>query len=83
MNETAPRFRRMKFLVDNALSPGLAALLQQAYHDAIYVRSVGLQHADDDVVFERATTEHRIVASADYHVRRAGGDALQLHVLTT
>jgi predicted nuclease of predicted toxin-antitoxin system len=42
----------MKFLVDNALSPVLAALLQQAGHDAIHVRSVGLQHADDEVIFE-------------------------------
>ena len=50
----------MKFLVDNALSPVLAALLQQAGHDAIHVRSVGLQHADDEVIFERAATEHRI-----------------------
>ena len=55
----------MKFLVDNALSPVLAALLQQAGHDAIHVRSVGLQHADDEVIFERAATEHRIVVSAD------------------
>jgi predicted nuclease of predicted toxin-antitoxin system len=55
----------MKFLIDNALSPALAALLQQAGHDAIHVRSVGLQHADDDVIFERAATEHRIVVSAD------------------
>jgi len=55
----------MKFLVDNALSPVLAALLQQVGHDAIHVRSVGLQHADDEVIFERAATEHRIVVSAD------------------
>ena len=55
----------MKFLVDNALSPVLAALLQQAGHDAIHVRSIGLQHADDEVIFERAATEHRIVVSAD------------------
>jgi predicted nuclease of predicted toxin-antitoxin system len=54
----------MKFLIDNALSPVLAALLQQAGHDAIHVRSVGLQHADDDVIFERAATKHRIVVSA-------------------
>ena len=35
----------MEFLIDNALSPVLAALLQQAGHDAIHVRSMGLQHA--------------------------------------
>lgn len=55
----------MKFLIDNALSPALAALLQQAGHDAIHVRSIGLQHAEDDVIFDRAAVERRIVVSAD------------------
>ena len=55
----------MKFLIDNALSPALAAFLQQAGHDAIHVRSIGLQRADDDVIFERAAIENRIVVSAD------------------
>jgi predicted nuclease of predicted toxin-antitoxin system len=55
----------MKFLIDNALSPALAALLQQAGHDAIHVRSIGLQYADDDVIFDRAAVEGRIVVSAD------------------
>jgi predicted nuclease of predicted toxin-antitoxin system len=26
---------------------------------------LGLKHADDDVIFQRATAEHRIVVSAD------------------
>ena len=55
----------MRFLIDNALSPALAALLQQAGHDAIHVRESGLQHADDEVIFDRAAAEHRIVVSAD------------------
>jgi predicted nuclease of predicted toxin-antitoxin system len=55
----------MRFLIDNALSPTLADLLQQAGHDAIHVRELGLQHADDEVIFERAAAEHRIVVSAD------------------
>ena len=55
----------MKFLIDSALSPVLAALPQQAGHDPIHVRSIELQHADDDVIFERAAAEHRIVVSAD------------------
>jgi predicted nuclease of predicted toxin-antitoxin system len=55
----------MKFLIDNALSPAFAALLQQAGHDAVHVRSIGLQHAEDDVIFARAALEHRIVVTAD------------------
>jgi predicted nuclease of predicted toxin-antitoxin system len=49
----------MKFLIDNALSPALAALLQQVGHGAIHVRSIGLQHADDEVIFEHAAVERR------------------------
>ena len=55
----------MKFLIDNALSPALAALLQQGGHDAIQVRSIGLQHAEDDAIFDRAAAERRILVSAD------------------
>src|SRR5262245_21821080 len=55
----------MKFLIDNALSPALADFLQQAGHDAINVRSVGLQHADDDAIFDRAAAEGRILVTAD------------------
>ena len=55
----------MEFLIDNALSPALAALLQQAGHDAIHVRAIGRQHADDEVIFERAAVERRIVVSTD------------------
>ena len=55
----------MRFLIDSALSPALAALLQQSGHDASHVRDLGLQHADDEVIFERAAAEHRIVVSAD------------------
>jgi len=55
----------MKFLIDNALSPALADLLQQAGQDAIHVRSIGLQHADDELIFDRAAVEGRILVSAD------------------
>ena len=55
----------MRFLIDNALSPALAALLQQAGHDAIHVRSIGLQHADDDAIFDLAAVERRVLVSAD------------------
>ena len=55
----------MRFLVDNALSPVLATLLTQAGHDALHVRTIELQRADDTEIFERAATDERIVVSAD------------------
>ena len=55
----------MRFLIDNALSPVLATLLEQAGHDALHVRSIGLHRSDDVVVFDRAAAEDRIVVSAD------------------
>jgi predicted nuclease of predicted toxin-antitoxin system len=55
----------MKFLIDNALSPALATLLEQAGHDAVHVRSLGLLHADDDVIFDRAAVEDRVLVTAD------------------
>ena len=55
----------MRFLVDNALSPTLAVLLSQASHDALHVRSIGLQHAEDVEIFDRAAADDCIVISAD------------------
>lgn len=55
----------MRLLVDNALSPVLADLLRNAGHEAVHVRDVGLQHADDAAIFERAATQDFILVSAD------------------
>ena len=55
----------MKFLIDNALSPELAKFLQQANHDAVHVRERNLHRADDEVIFEAAAAENRVIVSAD------------------
>lgn len=55
----------MRFLIDNALSPQVAIGLQEAGHDAIHVRNVGLATAKDETIFAFAEREGRIIVSAD------------------
>lgn len=55
----------MRLLVDNALSPVLAELLRNAGHEAVHVRDIGLHHAADEDVFERAVADDFVVVTAD------------------
>ena len=55
----------MKFLIDNALSPLVAQGLQQVGYDAVHVRELQMQDADDIELFALAASSGRIIVSAD------------------
>ena len=55
----------MRFLVDNALSPLVAAELSRAGHDAVHVRDRNLQAASDEDILAFAEADDRTVISAD------------------
>jgi predicted nuclease of predicted toxin-antitoxin system len=55
----------VKFLVDENLSPKVAAALSHAGHDAIHVGGLGLMSAPDEAILEAASSQERVVISAD------------------
>jgi len=55
----------VRLLLDNNLSPALAAMLCAAGHDATHVRDYGLERAEDDEILQHALAEDRVLVSED------------------
>ncbi len=55
----------MKFIIDNALSPKLSTSLQELGYDAVHVRDYGMKNESDEMIFDRACNENRIILTTD------------------
>jgi predicted nuclease of predicted toxin-antitoxin system len=55
----------LRFFIDAALSPAVAAALRSAGHDAVHAVDYGMLQADDVEILLRARSEDRVIVSAD------------------
>jgi predicted nuclease of predicted toxin-antitoxin system len=55
----------MKFLIDNAISQVVAEGLRNFGFDAVHVGEIGIQHAEDEMIFQRAFDDERTIISGD------------------
>jgi predicted nuclease of predicted toxin-antitoxin system len=55
----------MRFLADAGISPRTVEFLRQRGHDAVHVRELGMQRADDRSIAERARAERCILLTFD------------------
>lgn len=67
----------MRFLADAGISPKTVAFLKQLRHEAVHVRTLGLQRADDPDVVDRARTDNSVVLTFDLDF----GEILALGIL--
>ena len=55
----------MKLLIDNALSPAIASILNEGGYETKHVRDFDIQHADDETIFQFAEKNEFTIVSAD------------------
>lgn len=67
----------MRFLADAGISPKTVEFLTQLRHDAVHVRTLGLQRAPDIVLVDRARGDGSVIMTFDLDF----GDILALGVL--
>ncbi len=67
----------MKFLADAGISPKTVEFLQELGHQAVHVRTLGLQRAPDPALVERARVDRSVVITFDLDF----GEILALGVL--
>ena len=67
----------MRFLADAGISPKTVEFLKQLGHEAVHVRTLGLQRAADPELVDRARTDSSVVLTFDLDF----GEVLALGIL--